>query len=95
LNDASQDRCTIFSPVYAFFIKLPGLQPAAIALLVCCTLCFYAAARESTRKLFDARTALPRTPLLIVVPLELLKKTKEFARASVGFFNSGLRPAAP
>ena len=70
LSNASQDRYTIFSPVYAYFIKLLGLQPAAITLLVCCKLCFYAAAWEFTRKLFDARAALLTTALLIVVPLE-------------------------
>ena len=33
LNNASQDRYTIFSPVYTFCIKLLGLQRAAITLL--------------------------------------------------------------
>jgi hypothetical protein len=70
LNNASQDRYTIFSPVYAFFIKLLGLQRAPITLLVCCKLCFYAAAWEFTRKLFNVHTALLTTALLIVVPLE-------------------------
>src|ERR1700729_2117935 len=34
LSDASQDHYTIFSPIYAFFIKQLGLQEAALSLLV-------------------------------------------------------------
>jgi hypothetical protein len=70
LNNASQDRYTIFSPIYAFFIKRLGLQQAAISLLVLCKGCFYVAAWAFARKLFDARTALLTIALLIVVPIE-------------------------
>jgi hypothetical protein len=70
LNDASQDRYTIFSPIYTFFIKRLGLQEAAISLLVLFKVCFYVAAWAFTRKLFDARTALLTMALLIVVPIE-------------------------
>lgn len=70
LNNASQDRYTIFSPVYGFFIKLLGLQWAPISLLACFKLCFYASAWGFTRKLFDTKAALLTTTLLIVLPLE-------------------------
>ena len=70
LSDASQDRYTIFSPIYAFFIKRLGLQEAAISLLVFFKVCFYVSAWAFSRKLFDARTALLTIALLIVVPIE-------------------------
>jgi hypothetical protein len=70
LSEASQDRYTIFSPIYAFFIKRLGLQEAAISLLVLFKLCFYVSAWMFSRKLFDARTALLTIALLIVVPIE-------------------------
>ena len=70
LSSASQDRYTIFSPIYAFFIRLLGLQEAAISLLVFFKVCFYGAAWAFSRKLFDARTALLTMALLIVVPIE-------------------------
>jgi hypothetical protein len=70
LNNASQDRYTVFSPIYAFFIKRLGLQEAAISLLVLFKVCFYVSAWAFTRKLFDARTAPLTIALLIVVPIE-------------------------
>jgi hypothetical protein len=70
LSNNSQDRYTIFSPIYAFFIKEFGLRTAAIALLVIFKLCFYGAAWACIRKLFDARTTLLTMALLIVVPIE-------------------------
>jgi len=70
LNNASQDRYTIFSPIYAFFIKRLGLQEAAISLLVLFKVCFYVSAWAFSRKLFDARTALLTIALLIVAPIE-------------------------
>ncbi len=70
LDSASQDRYTIFSPIYAFFIKRLGLQEAAISLLVFFKACFYVSAWTFSRKLFDARTALLTIALLIVVPIE-------------------------
>ena len=70
LDNASQDRYTIFSPIYAFFIKRLGLQEAAISLLVFFKVCFYVSAWMFSRKLFDARTALLTIALLIVVPIE-------------------------
>ena len=70
LSDASQDHYTIFSPIYAFFIKQLGLQEAAVSLLVFFKVCFYLAAWTFSRKLFDARNALLTIVLLIVVPIE-------------------------
>jgi hypothetical protein len=70
LSYASQDRYTLFSPIYAFFIKRLGLQEAAISLLVLFKVCFYVSAWIFSRKLFDARTALLTVALLIVVPIE-------------------------
>jgi hypothetical protein len=70
LSDASQDRYTIFSPIYAFFIKQLGLQEAALLLLVLFKVCFYVSAWTFSRKLFDAGTALLTISLLIVVPIE-------------------------
>ena len=70
LTNASQDRYTIFSPVYAFFIKRLGLQQAAISLLVLFKVAFYASAWMFSRKFFDARAALLTIALLIAVPIE-------------------------
>jgi hypothetical protein len=70
LDHASQDRYTIFSPIYAFFIRHFGLRAAAISLLVFCKTCFYGAAWALSRKLFDVRSALLSCVLLIVLPLE-------------------------
>jgi hypothetical protein len=70
LSHASQDRYTMFSPIYAFFIQTLGLRTAAVALLVCFKLCFYGASWVFSRTLFDSRTALLTTALLIVVPVE-------------------------
>jgi hypothetical protein len=70
LNNASQDRYTIFSPIYSFFIKRLGLQEAAISLLLFFKACFYVSAWMLSRKLFDARTALLTIALLIVLPIE-------------------------
>ncbi len=50
LSDASQDHYTIFSPIYAFFIKRLGLQEAAISLLVLFKVCFYVPAGMLSRK---------------------------------------------
>jgi hypothetical protein len=70
LSDASQDRYTIFSPLYAFFIRILGVRAAAISLLVLFKICFYGTVWAFSRKLFDAGTALLATALLVVIPLE-------------------------
>ena len=70
LGNTSQDRYTIFSPFYAFFIAAFGLRAASLLLLVCCKLCFFGAAWACARRLFDTRVALATVALLIVVPVE-------------------------
>lgn len=70
LSDASQDRYTIFSPIYGLVIKILGMRAAAISLLVLFKICFYVTAWAFCRRLFDAGTALLATALLIVTPLE-------------------------
>jgi hypothetical protein len=70
LSNASQDRYTLFSPFYAFFIKILGMRAAAISLLVAFKICFYATAWAFSRRLFDTSTALLATALLVVTPLE-------------------------
>jgi hypothetical protein len=70
LSTNSQDRYTIFSPIYAFFIHAFGLRAAAISLLVFFKLCFYGAVWASIRKLSDPRIALATIVLLVVVPVE-------------------------
>ncbi len=70
LGGASQDRYTVFSPVYSFFIRILGLKAAALSLLVIFKTCFYGAAWATARKLVDSRTALVTTAFLIVAPAE-------------------------
>jgi hypothetical protein len=70
LRSASQDRYTVFSPFYAFFMRVLGLQAAAVSLLVLCKVCFYGSAWGVARKLFDSGTAALTTALLIVAPCE-------------------------
>jgi hypothetical protein len=70
LSNSSQDRFTIFSPIYAFIIKILGLRVSAIALLAIFKICFYGAAWAFSRRLFDARTALFTTVLLVASPIE-------------------------
>lgn len=66
LSHASQDRFTIFSPLYAFFIARLGLRTAGLVLLIVFKTCFFAAAWALCRKLFDSRIALVAVTLLIV-----------------------------
>jgi hypothetical protein len=70
LGNASQDRFTIFSPLYSFFIGMVGLRTAAISLLLLFKTCFYAAAWGFSRKLSDSRMASLTTILLILMPGE-------------------------
>jgi hypothetical protein len=70
LSSSSQDRYTIFSPVYSFFIRVLGLHVAALSLMVSFKLCFYCAIWAFSRKLAGARPALLATALMIVAPLE-------------------------
>lgn len=66
LIHASQDRYTIFSPLYAFFISWLGLRAAGLVLLIAFKTCFLAATWAFCRKLFDPRLALLAVTLLIV-----------------------------
>jgi hypothetical protein len=70
LRAASQDRYTIFSPIYSLFIRILGLRRAAISLLVLFKICFYGAIWTFARRLSGSRTALLTTALAIVIPGE-------------------------
>ena len=70
LSGASQDRFTVFSPIYSLFIRFLGLRTAAISLLVLFKLCFYGAIWAFSRRLYDSRTAVLTTALAIVIPWE-------------------------
>src|SRR5580658_8280651 len=70
LSTASQDRYTVFSPIYSFFIGLMGVRAAAILLLVLFKALFYSAMFAFSRKLFDSRVALLTTVLAVVLPGE-------------------------
>jgi hypothetical protein len=70
LSGASQDRYTIFSPIYSLCIGIFGLRTAALSLLVLFKVCFYGAVWAFARRLSDAGTALLTTTLAIVIPGE-------------------------
>ena len=64
----SQDRYTIFSPIYAFFIEHEGLQNASLTIFIVCTLAYFCAAYLASRKLFEVTVAWFTLSLLIIVP---------------------------
>ena len=70
LSAASQDRYTVFSPVYSLFIRILGLPTAALSLLVALKVCFYVAAWAVVRKLSDSGTAFLSVALLVAAPTE-------------------------
>jgi hypothetical protein len=70
LSAASQDRYTLFSPVYSLFIRILGLPTAALSLLVLLKVCFYVAAWGVVRKLSDSATAFLSVALLVAAPTE-------------------------
>ncbi len=70
LQNVSQDRFTIFSPLYAWFIGLLGLQSAALTLTLLLTAGFLGAAWVLARELSTAATAF-----LAVAALIMLKGT--------------------
>jgi hypothetical protein len=70
LSAASQDRYTVFSPVYSLFIRILGLPTAAISLLLVLKVCFYVAAWAVVRKLCDSGAAFLSVALLIAAPTE-------------------------
>jgi hypothetical protein len=63
----SQDRYTIFSPLYAFCIAHSSLQSADLGLFLFCTLLYFCAAYLMTRKLFGVTVSWVTIGLLIVV----------------------------
>jgi hypothetical protein len=70
LSSASQDRFTVFSPLYAAVIRILGLRAAALSLLLLFKLCFYGSAWAVARRFSDTRMALLATALLIAAPNE-------------------------
>src|ERR1700716_2948184 len=66
LQNASQDRYTIFSPLYAMIIKLMGLQHAAVALSVSFTVWFLGATWVLARQLAGRDAAWLVIALLIM-----------------------------
>ena len=66
LKYTSQDRYTIFSPIYAACIKALGLQKGELALFSLCAVWFLAAAWKLARKLSTTDEAWLSVALLIV-----------------------------
>src|ERR1700730_4372826 len=67
LQNNSQDRYTVFSPLYAWCIRCLGLRCAAITRVIVFKVWFFAAAWELTRELFDRSSAFLSTAFLIVI----------------------------
>ena len=65
LVNTSQDRYTVFSPLYAAFVHAFGLRAAETLLFVLCTMGFLAAAWALARKLWNSGTAWLTVALLI------------------------------
>lgn len=66
LQNTSQDEYTVFSPIYAAFIKVLGLQTAEMVLFSICTVWFLTAAWTLARKLATAECAWYSVALLIL-----------------------------
>ena len=66
LKNTSQDRYTIFSPVYAAFIEALGLQRAELALFSLCAVWFLTASWSLARKFSSTDEAWLSAALLIV-----------------------------
>lgn len=66
LRYVSQDSYTIFSPFYSWCIEGWGLQNAALALTIICSVGFYAASWALARQLSDSAMAFLAVALLIV-----------------------------
>jgi hypothetical protein len=67
LQNVSQDRFTVFSPIYAWFIRLLGLQQAALALTVACAAWFLIAAWALARELSSTSVAFLAVASLIII----------------------------
>jgi hypothetical protein len=63
----SQDRYTIFSPLYAFCIAHSSLQSADLGLFLFCTLLYFCAAYFLSRKLFGVTVGWVTIGLLIII----------------------------
>jgi hypothetical protein len=63
----SQDRYTIFSSLYAFFIAQSNLQTAEVGLFCSCTVLFFCAGYWVSRKLFGAAVGGLTVGLLVIV----------------------------
>jgi hypothetical protein len=66
LQNTSQDHFTIFSPIYAFFIRIFGLKTGELILFAVCQLWFYAAAGMAAREFSSSNTAWLSVALLIM-----------------------------
>ncbi len=62
----SQDRYTVFSPLYALLIQAVGLENAAVMLLVTAKMLFFIAAWQIVRRLADRESAWFAVALLII-----------------------------
>lgn len=67
LRNVSQDRFTIFSPIYSWFINRLGLQPAALTLTLTISAWFLLAAWILARELSNSAVAFLSTASLIVI----------------------------
>jgi hypothetical protein len=67
LQNSSQDRYTVFSPLYAWCIRWLGLRGAALTLVIVLKIWFFAAAWALTRELFDRRSAFLSTAFVMVI----------------------------
>jgi len=67
LQNTSQDQFTIFSPVYAWFIELLGVEPAARSLTLFFTVWFLAAAWAAARTLTNRDCAWLAVICLVIV----------------------------
>jgi hypothetical protein len=67
LQNTSQDQFTIFSPVYACFIGLLGIEPAARSLTLLFTIWFLAAAWDAVRTLTNREGAWLAIICLLII----------------------------
>jgi hypothetical protein len=66
LSATSQDKYTLFSPLYAWTIRLLGLQNAGAVLFAVCTFSLIAAAWVMARELWDESTAWLAAGMLVI-----------------------------
>ncbi len=67
LQNNSQDAYTVFSPLYAWFIRWLGLRSAATTLVIALKVWFFVAVWALTRELFDRRSAFLSTGFVMVI----------------------------